>query len=802
MIIELKEDGRGPAKPPSCQSCVGWNWGSHGFMEKAEGPGTIWNGVLLVGEALGENEALVGRPFVGRAGLALSQMLQRSGLRREHFIIDNALRCFGSDTRVAANDLIGAYRRWYVGSWVTVTLSSGGVLSGTPNHPVLTPQGWVALGKLVKGGDLINGSAGEGVSGCYPDVQHGPTKIGEVFNTLSALWGSRRVICRDVDFHGDGFEAEVEIVGPNSLLGAMSEAPGGEHTVELVLEGTSHDTTGFKGYSPSFDRSPDPISRDGDTACSLMSCIKHGSFTGIVGSGPSSGHCQPSTSWGNTTCDDGLVQRTPTDTESSSKRFKTFPTVIGTDRIINVEFSRFSGHVYNLSTSSQQYTASGYVVHNCRPPDNKLAGQSYEQDVLRTCGVHLDRTIQQHSPRAIVPLGDVPLRRVLGYDRFAKGETLTKRRGFPEWSHRYNCWIIPTFHPSYIMRGNRHLTQVFLSDVEKAIRIAREGLRPFTANLLSDPGVETVERYVSEIERRVRNGEQISLAYDIETPYKSDELDEDDLEVDDPTYIILRIGFCWNDREAISLAWLPQYLPFIQRLLALSCRKLTWNGRYDTPRVLANGMAIGGEEWDLMWAWHLRRSDLPKGLAFVASMLLPDQLRWKHLASTEAGKYNALDALVTFRLEKPILDQLTETDLRVVFERHIVELDKILMAMSRRGVLVDTEWRTKLAQDVRLALDRQLTRALDVVPRDARRAKIFAKEPKDKEGLLCETHLKTVSVCPNCGELNPKKPHFRTLKKRVNPCGGLTPVLEQRDLPTWIRLSPWAPSNAQMRAYL
>ena len=60
-------------------------------MAEPEGAGR--NGVLLVGEALGEQEAAVGRPFQGKAGLAFTQMLQRAGLVRDDFLIDNALRC-------------------------------------------------------------------------------------------------------------------------------------------------------------------------------------------------------------------------------------------------------------------------------------------------------------------------------------------------------------------------------------------------------------------------------------------------------------------------------------------------------------------------------------------------------------------------------------------------------------------------------------------------------------------------------------------------------------------------------------
>jgi len=49
--------------------------------------------LLFVGEAPGEEEDLQGRPFVGKAGKFLDQMIERIGLRREEVFICNVLKC-------------------------------------------------------------------------------------------------------------------------------------------------------------------------------------------------------------------------------------------------------------------------------------------------------------------------------------------------------------------------------------------------------------------------------------------------------------------------------------------------------------------------------------------------------------------------------------------------------------------------------------------------------------------------------------------------------------------------------------
>lgn len=55
-------------------------------------PGHRWNGLVLVGEAPGAEEARLGRPFVGRSGQLLDKMLEQAGLDRRCCLIANVFR--------------------------------------------------------------------------------------------------------------------------------------------------------------------------------------------------------------------------------------------------------------------------------------------------------------------------------------------------------------------------------------------------------------------------------------------------------------------------------------------------------------------------------------------------------------------------------------------------------------------------------------------------------------------------------------------------------------------------------------
>lgn len=53
--------------------------------------------LVFVGEGPGENEDATGRPFVGRAGKLLDEVLRRNGMTRDHVYICNVVKCRAAD---------------------------------------------------------------------------------------------------------------------------------------------------------------------------------------------------------------------------------------------------------------------------------------------------------------------------------------------------------------------------------------------------------------------------------------------------------------------------------------------------------------------------------------------------------------------------------------------------------------------------------------------------------------------------------------------------------------------------------
>ncbi len=77
------------AEVSSCRDC-----GLHKTRNKAvPGEGSIDAGIMLIGEAPGSNEDMQGRPFVGRAGMFLDELLGSAGIKRKDVFIANILKC-------------------------------------------------------------------------------------------------------------------------------------------------------------------------------------------------------------------------------------------------------------------------------------------------------------------------------------------------------------------------------------------------------------------------------------------------------------------------------------------------------------------------------------------------------------------------------------------------------------------------------------------------------------------------------------------------------------------------------------
>lgn len=87
-------------KPDTCKGCPLYERPHGKPMGFSVPDGTGLNGVMIVAEALGEQEEQVGRGLVGKSGYTLFQQLKRIDIEREDFTIFNTIACRPPDNKL------------------------------------------------------------------------------------------------------------------------------------------------------------------------------------------------------------------------------------------------------------------------------------------------------------------------------------------------------------------------------------------------------------------------------------------------------------------------------------------------------------------------------------------------------------------------------------------------------------------------------------------------------------------------------------------------------------------------------
>lgn len=413
----------------------------------------------------------------------------------------------------------------------------------------------------------------------------------------------------------------------------------------------------------------------------------------------------------------------------------------------------------------------------CRPPSNALAGAPYEHEAIGACSPLLEEEIKKCQPKVIVALGATAFRRLTGLTG------ITRYRGFPI-RHPSGAWIVPTFHPSFLLprpgqKDTVKLTGVVTLDLRKVKDILEHGFSKLPTHYLLDPTPTEAEVFAAEYEQALIHGTTLGLSADIETPGKLAKGEAEDEENDEyGSTQILRISFCFKPGYSMSIPWQPQYMNVIRRLLENPDGAIIfWNGyAFDRPILELNGIKVSGIIYDAMWAWHLLQSDLPRGLESVTSHYAYDIGAWKHYSESEPARYNAIDADAAYRNFAGIKKDLEARGMWQLYLDHVVALAPFLFTAGREhGVLIDLDAQQALREQLHMDRTDLLREAQLVTPKALWSEKIYQRLPK----AIPETEfeeiptVKAVRVCTICGKENVSKTHF-TSKKSTCGSGEIT----------------------------
>lgn len=324
--------------------------------------------------------------------------------------------CLLPGTRViAAGDRIAGLRARYDGEAIELTFANGTRLSVTPNHLLLTPHGFAAANLLRKGDDVFYCPDLERIIPVDPDNNGEPSLIEEIVRALAETSGMqlRRVPIAPEYLHGDGrlMNGYIDVIGANGLLGGTDQSVRPEHVDGQNLNATDTEAASLTGAgglasmfkrlalsadsimgglrvsSPFFRREPGLPDKHGfplpprlnavsqDNSPDGPSVNAHSLTDGLFRSPAAihgadtlrvEGRTQMGLAEG---CQPGPFESMCNGVAGNAKAPSNFPHgstgLIQAIQIMDIQRYHFTGHVYDLQTSSSLYIANGVVSSNC-----------------------------------------------------------------------------------------------------------------------------------------------------------------------------------------------------------------------------------------------------------------------------------------------------------------------------------------------------------------------------------------------------------------------------------------------------
>lgn len=334
-----------------------------------------------------------------------------------------AINCFVGSTKVnLSNGCHKLWRRLYSGMLVTVETSEGALLQATPNHPILTSRGWLAINDLQEGDYLIRARQSSRVENGNDHLLE--AEFGDLFEAASrseVLTSGRGSV---FDFHGDGAERNVDTVlidGDLSFCVGKSSGKDGVENLDLSgagvdlarvdrrgsgtlggggdehvarersdfgVRGSSIGAAFGRGHFAHADKvrrrptsagdvvlveyAGDDIASDaeprGDRLDALAGTVERdysAGVDGVVPVGTPSALVDGCVEVGPPSAD-RLAEAASVASKEGRSFFECRSGLYEFDRVIEKSVSEFSGHVYNLESSTGWYAANQIVAHNCR----------------------------------------------------------------------------------------------------------------------------------------------------------------------------------------------------------------------------------------------------------------------------------------------------------------------------------------------------------------------------------------------------------------------------------------------------
>lgn len=329
-------------------------------------------------------------------------------------------------------------------------------------------------------------------------------------------------------------------------------------------------------------------------------------------------------------------------------------------------------------------------VVKVRPPENNLKRLGEVQTDIVKEHAALYEELSAFSPNVYIALGNTAL------------QALTDKRGIRDWrgsilQSKLGPKLVATFHPAHLIRSEDNETQaaywqrhVALLDIVRAKEesLTRELRLPYrNLQICKDPG------HLWNFLHQNRDSKYLSI--DIESRF----------------CLPFCVGISFHKGEALSIPLFSDYSPHpltktqlkeYWRLLGNlfqnpQYKKIGQNFKYDDGKLGLYGLQIDSLYADTQLMMHTCYPELPKSLAFIASIFTREpyykdegkDFNPKKHKIDQMLLYNARDAAVTLECFEALDKELSEVGTRDFYYSFVNELHNFYSDIERDGFACD-----------------------------------------------------------------------------------------------------------------
>ena len=267
--------------------------------------------------------------------------------------------CFVGETQIATDSkIVRSYKHTYKGDLIEVKTACGINFTCTPNHPILTPYGWVAAALLHNGDNLV--VTFERNTGSFrrnSNIKHIHSSMKALYNSLHCFGLMSRDSTLRINFHGDIPTTNVEVITKKWLLRNSGNSGVRQGINKFLLKNTNKPFMSQCPFMKHFWSVCKAALRFISSKCQTLALLWRSLFHSNI-------HGFRTVSWRDVGVTQDTINNLTAKSETIGKVLDGFSGEIAVDKVVSVKiipFGQTATHVYNLQTQNGYYFVNSSI---------------------------------------------------------------------------------------------------------------------------------------------------------------------------------------------------------------------------------------------------------------------------------------------------------------------------------------------------------------------------------------------------------------------------------------------------------